>query len=194
VSIISRELLVSKQSNFGGLLYTLPFPCRIADLGLLELGDACICSTTGWTARWNGLKLMFGGRLPPQMPAWAVRQFFAAREIQNTCYPSQRHPGGVVPVKAGLLLGVLCVSTNSVGANHWPTISAHRIGVCHALAGQLECGHLCDLLAQGTWSTGEDLLEIHARNCHWKSERFGMFVKMTCVYSEGWQSSNDLQL
>ena len=45
-----------------------------------------------WKARWNRLSLMFWMIIAPELVlAWAVRQFFAAREIRdeyNRSYPS----------------------------------------------------------------------------------------------------------
>jgi len=45
-----------------------------------------------WKARWNRLRLMFWMIVAPELVlAWAVRQFFAAREIRDTY--NERHPG-----------------------------------------------------------------------------------------------------
>ena len=45
-----------------------------------------------WKARWNRLRLMFWMIIAPELVlAWAVRQFFAAKEIRdeyNSRYPS----------------------------------------------------------------------------------------------------------
>src|SRR6266511_3150933 len=46
-----------------------------------------------WKARWNRLRLMFWMIVAPELVlAWAVRQYFAAREIRDTF--NERHPGG----------------------------------------------------------------------------------------------------
>jgi hypothetical protein len=45
-----------------------------------------------WRARWNRLKTMFWMIIAPELVlAWAVRQFFAAREIRDEY--NTRHPG-----------------------------------------------------------------------------------------------------
>ena len=45
-----------------------------------------------WKARWNRLRLMFWMIIAPELVlAWAVRQFFAAREIRDMY--NQRYPG-----------------------------------------------------------------------------------------------------
>jgi hypothetical protein len=45
-----------------------------------------------WKARWNRLRLMFWMIIAPELVlAWAVRQFFAAREIRDEY--NSRHPG-----------------------------------------------------------------------------------------------------
>ena len=45
-----------------------------------------------WKARWNRLKLMFWMIIAPELVlAWAVRQFFAAREIRDEY--NRRYPG-----------------------------------------------------------------------------------------------------
>ena len=45
-----------------------------------------------WKARWNRLKLMFWMIVAPELVlAWAVRQFFAARDIKDTY--NESHPG-----------------------------------------------------------------------------------------------------
>jgi len=46
-----------------------------------------------WKARWNRLWVMFWMIVAPELVlAWAVRQFFAAREIRDMY--NDRHPGG----------------------------------------------------------------------------------------------------
>jgi len=46
-----------------------------------------------WRARWNRLWVMFWMIVAPELVlAWAVRQFFAAREIRDMY--NDRHPGG----------------------------------------------------------------------------------------------------
>ncbi len=46
-----------------------------------------------WKARWNRLRLMFWMIVAPELVlAWAVRQWFAAREIRDAY--NERHPGG----------------------------------------------------------------------------------------------------
>jgi len=51
-----------------------------------------------WKARWNRLRLMFWMIVAPEFVlAWAVRQFFAAREIRDTY--NERHPGEYGTVK-----------------------------------------------------------------------------------------------
>jgi hypothetical protein len=45
-----------------------------------------------WRARWNRLETMFWMIIAPELVlAWAVRQFFAAREIRDEY--NSRHPG-----------------------------------------------------------------------------------------------------
>ena len=45
-----------------------------------------------WKARWNRSKLMFRMTIAPEMVlAWAVRQFFAAKDISDTY--NESHPG-----------------------------------------------------------------------------------------------------
>jgi hypothetical protein len=45
-----------------------------------------------WRARWNRLKTMFWMIIAPELVlGWAVRQFFAAREIRDEY--NSRHPG-----------------------------------------------------------------------------------------------------
>jgi hypothetical protein len=45
-----------------------------------------------WRGRWNRLKTMFWMIIAPELVlAWAVRQFFAAREIRDEY--NRRHPG-----------------------------------------------------------------------------------------------------
>jgi hypothetical protein len=45
-----------------------------------------------WKARWNRLILMFWMIIAPELVlAWAVRQFFAAREIRDAY--NERYPG-----------------------------------------------------------------------------------------------------
>ena len=45
-----------------------------------------------WKARWNRLRLMFWMTIAPELVlAWAVRQFFAAREIRDEY--NSRYPG-----------------------------------------------------------------------------------------------------
>jgi hypothetical protein len=45
-----------------------------------------------WKARWNRLKIMFWMIIAPELVlAWAVRQFFAAREIRDEY--NSKHPG-----------------------------------------------------------------------------------------------------
>ena len=45
-----------------------------------------------WKARWNRLRLMFWMIIAPELVlAWAVRQFFAAREIRDEY--NRRYPG-----------------------------------------------------------------------------------------------------
>ena len=46
-----------------------------------------------WKARWNRLRLMFWMVISPELVlAWAVRQFFAAREIRDK-YNDRQSPG-----------------------------------------------------------------------------------------------------
>jgi len=45
-----------------------------------------------WKARWNRLKLMFWMIVAPELVlAWAVRQFFGAKDIRDTY--NESHPG-----------------------------------------------------------------------------------------------------
>ena len=45
-----------------------------------------------WQARWNRLRLMFWMIVAPELVlAWAVRQFFAAKDIRDTY--NESHPG-----------------------------------------------------------------------------------------------------
>ena len=53
-----------------------------------------------WKARWNRLGIMFWMIIAPELVlAWAVRQFFAAREIRDTY--NGRHSGAYHPISGG---------------------------------------------------------------------------------------------
>ena len=79
-----------------------PFPRTLFGIIWSCLSTIIICAWTSvhpnvpppsaWKARWNRLRLMFWMIIAPELVlAWAVRQFFAAREIRDVY--NERHPG-----------------------------------------------------------------------------------------------------
>jgi len=80
-----------------------------------------------WQARWNRLKLMFWMIVAPELVlAWAVRQFFAAKEIRDA-YNNSREG------KCGQLLLILCscgwFRTGMPVWRQWTLAHGHLLGM-----------------------------------------------------------------
>src|SRR6266540_3053518 len=102
---IMSLILLSILSAYNGTVGTLnltgrdeplcPESCRCLSTTILCAWTAVhpnVPPRSKWQARWNRLKLMFWMIVAPELVlAWAVRQFFAARDIRDIY--NESHPG-----------------------------------------------------------------------------------------------------
>jgi len=74
-----------------------------------------------WQARWNRLELMFWMVVAPELVlAWAVRQFFAAKEIRDAYNNSREGNCGQLLLKSRSLMRGFEQECRSGGNGHWP--------------------------------------------------------------------------
>ena len=123
--LATRDGPLSPESNMGQIKRTL--------FGIIWscLSTTILCAWTAvhpnvppqnkWQARWNRLKLMFWMVVAPELVlAWAVRQFFAAKEIRDAYNSSREGKCGQLLLEVKIAHAVNFEQEDQSGANgHW---------------------------------------------------------------------------